>query len=147
MEYVPGKDRRMSWGRKDEEYCADFLLISKRTLTQEEHKVFTFHYLLGADWKLCCARLNIDRGQFFHCLYRIEQRLGKTFRELTPYALFPLSEYFHSTKINSSVAVSEMYQDLVIPIRPPLKKGKRNEEVETKRPLREEEDAQLPLAA
>ena len=79
----------MSWGRKDEEYCADFLLISKRTLTAEEHKVFTYHYLLGADWKLCCARMNIDRGQFFHCVYRIEQRLGRTFRELTPYSLFP----------------------------------------------------------
>jgi len=50
--------------------------------------------LLGADWKLCCRRLKMDRGNFFHTLYRIQQKLGRVFRELEPYALFPLDEYF-----------------------------------------------------
>jgi hypothetical protein len=27
-------------------------------------------------------------------VYRIEQRLGRVYRELEPYALFPLDEYF-----------------------------------------------------
>lgn len=39
----------------------------------------------------------MDRGSFFHDVYRIEQKLGKTFRELEPYALFPLDEYFNGT--------------------------------------------------
>ena len=60
-----------------------------------EHRVFKFHFLLGADWKLCCRRLNMDRGNFFHMVYRIEQRLGRVFRELEPYGLFPLDEYFN----------------------------------------------------
>jgi hypothetical protein len=28
-------------------------------------------------------------------VYRIEQKLGRVFRELEPYSLFPLDEYFH----------------------------------------------------
>jgi hypothetical protein len=36
----------------------------------------------------------LDRGTFFHSIYRIEQRLGRVFAELEPYALYPLSEYF-----------------------------------------------------
>ena len=94
LEQVGGKERRMTWGRKDEEYIADFCLISKRTLDDDEYRIFKFHYLLGADWKLCCRRLNMDRGTFFHSVYRIQQKLGRVFRELQPYGLYPLDEYF-----------------------------------------------------
>ena len=85
---------RRTWGRRDEEYVADFCLIAKRTLTESEHQLFRFHFLLGADWRLCCRRLEMDRGLFFHAVYRIQQKLGLVFRELQPYALFPLDEYF-----------------------------------------------------
>jgi hypothetical protein len=97
LEQVGGKDRRMTWGRKDEEYVADFCLVSRRVLDEEEYRIFKFHYLLGADWRLCCRRLNMDRGTFFHHVYRIQQKLGKVFRELQPYALYPLDEYFGGT--------------------------------------------------
>jgi hypothetical protein len=50
--------------------------------------------VLGADWKLCTRKLGIDRGNFFHAVYRIEQKLGRVFRELEPYCLYPLDEYF-----------------------------------------------------
>jgi hypothetical protein len=73
---------------------ADFCLVSRRLLTEPEHKIFRAHFLLGADWKLCCRQFRIDRGTFFHEVYRIEQRLGQAFAELEPYALFPLDEYF-----------------------------------------------------
>jgi hypothetical protein len=52
---------------------------------------------LGADWKLCCYKLKLERGEFFHEIYRIEQKLGRTFRELQPHALFPVDEYFNGT--------------------------------------------------
>lgn len=97
FEHVPGKERRMTWGFKDEEYCADFILVSRRTLDEFEYQVFKYHFLLGADWKLCCRKLGLDRGNFFHCVYRIEQRLGRVFRELRPYGLWPLDEYFQGT--------------------------------------------------
>lgn len=97
LEFVPGRERNFSWGRKDEEYMADFILVSRRALSESDFKLFKFHFLLGADWKLCCRRLNIDRGTFFHAVYRIQQELGRVFRELQPYSLFPLDEYFHGS--------------------------------------------------
>jgi hypothetical protein len=74
---------------------ADFCLISRRTLDDAEHRLFRYHFLLGADWKLCTRKLGMGRGNFFHAVYRIEQKLGRVFRELEPYALFPLDEYFY----------------------------------------------------
>jgi hypothetical protein len=97
LEANPGRQRKSTWGLKNEEFIADFCLVSKRTLSEQEYKLFKYHFLLGADWKLCCRKMNIDRGTFFHEVYRVEQKLGKTFRELEPYALFPLDQYFNST--------------------------------------------------
>jgi hypothetical protein len=90
-----GRQRPSSWGRKDEEYIADFCLVARRALDEFEYRLFRYHFLLGADWKLCTRKLGIDRGNFFHAVYRIEQKLGRMFRELEPYSLFPLDEYFN----------------------------------------------------
>ena len=95
LEPMKGSDGNFCWGMKDEEYMADFCLVSKRALEDVEYQIFRFHFLLGADWKLCARRLGMDRGNFYHAVYRIEQKLGRTFRELEPYPLFPLDEYFH----------------------------------------------------
>jgi hypothetical protein len=75
---------------------ADFILVSRRTLNEYEYVVFKYHFLLGADWNLCCKKLKLDRGEFFHEVYRIQQKLGRTFRELEPHALFPVDQYFNS---------------------------------------------------
>src|SRR3984885_2433548 len=95
LEPQMGRQRPMTWGRKDEEYMADFCLVSRRSLDEFEHRLFRYHFLLGADWRLCSRRLGLDRGNFFHAVYRVEQKLGRVFRELEPYSLFPLDEYFH----------------------------------------------------
>ena len=97
LECMVGKDGNYCWAMKDAEFVADFCLVSQRSLDEEEYKLFRFYFLLGADWKLCCRRLNTDRGSFFHQLYRIEEKLGRVYRELRPYALFPLDEYFGGT--------------------------------------------------
>jgi hypothetical protein len=86
--------RRTVFGLKNEEYIADFCLVSRRALDDYQYTLFKFHYLLGADWNLCGRKMNIDRGTFFHEAYRIEQTLGRAFLELRPHALFPLDEYF-----------------------------------------------------
>jgi hypothetical protein len=83
-----------AYSRKREEFMADFCLVSRRTLEDTEYRVFRNHFLLGADWRICCRQLNIDRGSFFHYVYNIEDRLGRVFAELTPYALYPVAEYF-----------------------------------------------------
>ncbi|HZL57502.1 MAG TPA: hypothetical protein VFC21_10490, partial [Bryobacteraceae bacterium] len=90
MEHTNGKEQRMAWGRREEEFMADFCITARRVLSEREHKLFRFHYLLGADWKLCCRQLKMERGNFFHEVYKIQEKLGRVFRELRPYALFPL---------------------------------------------------------
>jgi hypothetical protein len=74
---------------------ADFCLVSRRNLSEIEHQLFRYHFLLGADWTLCTRKLGMNRGNFFHAVYRIEQKLGRVFRELQPYPLFPLDDYFN----------------------------------------------------
>ena len=83
-----------AYSRKREEFMADFCLVSQRTLEDNENRVFRHHFLLGADWRLCCRQLHIDRGTYFHLIYNIENRLGRVFAELSPYALYPVAEYF-----------------------------------------------------
>ena len=82
------------WSRKEEEYAADFLLVCQRYLNPEDYKIFRYHYLLGADWQLCARRLAMDRGNFFHAVYRIQQTLGQAFYQLKPYPLYPVNDYF-----------------------------------------------------
>ena len=94
LERNRGTTGTMFWGRKDEEYIADFLLVTKRSLSEKEMKLFRYHFLLGADWRLCVRKLHMEKGDFFHELYRIEERLDRVYRELKPYALYPLDEYF-----------------------------------------------------
>ncbi len=128
LQLISGPERRLTWGRKDEEYIADFYLVSKRYLTVTEFYLFKYHFLYGADWKLCCRRMKMDRGSFFHSVYRIQQNLGRVFRELQPYGLYPLEEYFHSStrKMGTEARAAK-----VVPIRsvngpsalrPPLRK-------------------------
>jgi hypothetical protein len=90
-----GRSRPSTWGRKDEEYIADFELIARRSLDDYENRLFRYHFLLGAGWRLCTRKLELDRGNFYHAVYRIEQKLGRAFRETLPYPLFPLDEYFN----------------------------------------------------
>jgi hypothetical protein len=94
-----GRSSRGAWGRKEEEYIADFELISRRSLDPFHHKIFRYHFLLGADWKLCCKRLGVDRGAFFHAIYRIEEALGKAFYLTEPYALYPPNDYFVARRL------------------------------------------------
>jgi hypothetical protein len=114
-----GRSRPSTWGRKDEEYIADFTLISKRVLDDFDQKLFRYHFLLGADWKLCSRQLQIDRGNFFHAVYRIEQKLGRTFRELEPYPLYPLDEYFNgaSRLMPGRTAVPFVSPSAMLPLR------------------------------
>jgi len=100
---------------------ADFCLVSRRALDQEDHRLFRFYFLLGADWQLCARRLNMDRGNFFHAIYRIERKLGRAFCELEPYALYPLDEYFGGTVYKGPVRATEIVKErqwrIAVPLR------------------------------
>ena len=118
-----GHDVNCTWTRTSEDYMADFYLVAKRVLEEDEFRVFRFHFLLAADWKLCCRRLNIDRGMFFHTVYRIEQKLGRAYREIRPYSLFPTDEYFGGTirKAKVLTMVTPDRADAKRILRPPVR--------------------------
>lgn len=114
LEPTPKGGRRITWGRKNEEFIADFLLVAQRNLDPFEHRLFRYHYLLGANWSLCARRLGVDRGVFFHAVYRIQEKLGRTFRELRPYALFPIDEYFNGRTENTTPITAEIEEPITI---------------------------------
>jgi hypothetical protein len=86
-----GSPSQRRYGYPKSEYMADFLSIARRTLGTDSigFRVFTQHFERGHDWKICCRRLGMDRGSFFHEVYRVEAKLGRAFREVQPFALFP----------------------------------------------------------
>jgi len=94
LEFSPSPSGSRMYGRKYEEFVADFCLIARRELDEVEYKLFRYMFVLGADWKLAGARMNLDRGGLFHVVYRIEEKLGRQFAEVEPYPLYPLDEYF-----------------------------------------------------
>lgn len=117
-----GLDVNCTWTRTSEDYMADFYLVAKRFLEEDEFRIFRFHFLLGAHWKLCCRRLGIDRGTFFHAVYRIEQKLGRAYREIRPYSLFPTDEYFGGTVRRAKTLAMDSLEDLApkAVLRPPV---------------------------
>ncbi len=88
------KRKKWSWGRPHEEYCADLYLISRRRLTAWEWRLFEEFHLGEGTWRTLCGRLSVDRGQFFHAVYRLEEKLGRAYWETKPHSLYPISEYF-----------------------------------------------------
>jgi hypothetical protein len=121
LEYVgKGSGRRIMYGNRRAEFMADFHLIAKRTLTAFEWRIFSYHFLLGADWNLCCTRLNMERGKFFHAVYRVEQKLGRVFRELEPYPLFPVDEYFSGGSDLRETKATPVEAPSYRPLRPPV---------------------------
>jgi hypothetical protein len=95
LEFHRVQGARVMYGLKKVEYLADFELVSRRMLSEEEHRLFRLHFLQGQNWKVCSRVLCMDRGTFFHAVYRIEQKLGRTYLTLKPYALYPIDEYFY----------------------------------------------------
>jgi hypothetical protein len=118
--------RRSSHARKREEFAADVYLTALRTLTDPtELNLFKYHYCYGADFKLCCQKLGLTRGNFFHACYRVEHKLGKVFQNLKPFALFPTDEYFQAVigrKVDiRPIPIPHAVHPNGVPLRPPLR--------------------------
>lgn len=88
------EEHGVSYSRPNEEFMADFYLVAMRSLKPRQWALFRLHFVGGKEWSECCAKLAMDRGNFFHEVYRIEERLGRVFCELRPYPLFPLWSYY-----------------------------------------------------
>ena len=80
----------------NQDFVADVHLAAKRTLTAEDFKLFRYRYCLGADARLCARQLGMTPESCVQRLQAIEARLGQAFRNMRPYALYPLDQYFHA---------------------------------------------------
>ena len=120
-EILGGPGGRRTYSRKHEEYMADFTLIARRVLDDFDYRIFRYYHVLGADWKLSSKFFKMDRGNFWHAVYRIEQKLGRAYCEVVPYPLFPLDEYFGWTVRTSPVQALVPKQKRSPRLDPPLK--------------------------
>lgn len=76
------------------EFVSDFDIIARRTLSERQRRIL-YDHILG-DWRAreLAPRLGLDRGNFFHEVYRIMANLGRAFAETKPYPLYPVGQYF-----------------------------------------------------
>ena len=116
-----GAGAHRSYGRRNEDYMADFYRVAKQSLAPSDHQIFTWHYLLGADWKLCCRRNGMSRGNFFHTVYRIEEALGRAFAALFPYSLYPVRDYFSDSSLHPAPFSARRVEVVKNVLHPPLR--------------------------
>jgi len=102
---------RANWSMIRAEYCADFVLISRRCLHGREWEIFRLHMLEEREYRECCRRLGLDRGLFFHAVYRIQQKLGRAYAETTPYSLYPVDEYLYARRVRVHTQRADTRED------------------------------------
>jgi hypothetical protein len=81
----------IGFGLPDVEFVADFEITARRVLDAAHHSIFVLHFLRGREWPACTRKLKISRGNFFHAVYRIEERMGAALVEA---GIYPLRDYF-----------------------------------------------------
>ena len=101
------------------EYRADFEGTCRKALAGRctELAVFEAYHLAGDDYKsatVSSARktgIALNRGMFFHAVYRIEEICGAALRSTRPHALFPLDSYYSARVVRpSQIARGRMYR-------------------------------------
>jgi hypothetical protein len=95
---TPPRRHGAAYARPHEDFAADFSIIARRTLLPVEWNILNLHLIGGRQWREVAPMVGLDRGQFFHAVYRVQHKLGKAFRETRPYGLWPLSDYFRRVR-------------------------------------------------
>jgi DNA-directed RNA polymerase specialized sigma24 family protein len=73
------------------EFVADVQQLAWNCLDPLERRVFQLHLLDGRQQPECSRRLRMDRGNFYHAKYRVEQKVGQAFLDA---GLYPFNVYF-----------------------------------------------------
>ena len=97
---------------KRAEYAADFILLARRVLANRpvEMAVFDAYHVANLEWNVAVPRVNhllcpprlLNRGSFFHAVYRAEGLIGAAIVASEPYSLFPPREYFSGFILSTS---------------------------------------------
>src|SRR5215207_5661450 len=82
LDRIQGPICKQIYSLKREEYMADFCLTTRRALSDNDHRIFRYTFILGAGASLCRKRLKMDKETYFHHIYRIQAILGRNFAEM-----------------------------------------------------------------
>lgn len=52
------------------------------------------YFLAGLQHREMTRQTKLTKGNFFHIVYVVEQKLGRAFSETRPYSVYPTAEYF-----------------------------------------------------
>jgi hypothetical protein len=97
----PRQGSRLGWSVPGIEFSVDFERVAWLALRKRRPsyphiaELFRLHYLEGWDWRQCCLRLRMSKGDFFHAAYIAEEAVGRACRELRPYSLYPVEDYMY----------------------------------------------------
>jgi hypothetical protein len=80
------------------DFRADFVMLAKRTLPDELLSLFRSRFLNGEPRHIYMRRMDLDRGEYWHLVYRVSVRMGRAIADSEPYSLYPVSDYFGAGK-------------------------------------------------
>lgn len=103
------------------DYICDFTLIGRRTAEGLDARLFELHFIEGHEWPYCSMRLGINRGNFFHRVYRVKEILGRAYAETEPYPLYPLDRYFARRRGAAARPLASGPGDRRSALRPPVR--------------------------
>jgi hypothetical protein len=81
----------VSAGIKRAEYVADWERIAATSLARGQQKLLRLHFIEERRWQDCLVPLDLDKGEFWHEAYRVQERMGKALAEA---GLWPVGSYF-----------------------------------------------------
>jgi len=87
----------LSAGLEPAEFMVDFERTGLAALARcpVEQAVFWYHHLHRVEWRPCLPLIaretgqKMDRGNFFHAVYRVEVKVGRACMNLKPYSVWP----------------------------------------------------------
>jgi hypothetical protein len=90
-----GRNGKILTGLPHAEYVADFELAVRRALNPWQRKLFDLHFAGGLPFGDCVGPLGLNRGEFFHEVYRVMGLIGRECLK----GLYPLDEYFGARQV------------------------------------------------
>ncbi len=90
-----GRSGKILTGLPHAEYVADFERAAERALDRGRRKLFQMHFLNRLEYPACLAKLRLDRGNFFHEAYRVEEQVGAECLK----GIYPLDQYFGARRV------------------------------------------------
>jgi hypothetical protein len=91
------------------DYLGDVVITANRILGKKERVLFQLHSIERHPWRVCLSLFPrvwyhyfgkkadlLDKGLFFHSVYRYKNAIGK---ELLALGIYPFSEYFTGVRI------------------------------------------------